>query len=632
MPKEMLTLYTKLFVDRGNGDENLIDLLSTPDLGIGDPEKVEVTNLQDGTRRYINGLKDVGDSLEFEFNYTTDGYEKLKEIEESKEIYIYKVVLPDELCFEFEAALSTKITGAAVGEQIKMTINLTPYSAIKVGQYGENGTSQVNEYSTFTFRGSESVTYNARNAEMLVMINNAPNSITELYVNDIPQQIPQISVEELLLGGGGDDAASLVSVLQVSEGDIIKVKGGFSLVGNSLFENIINISDIKLQSNLEDCSYMFMNCTSLIEAPIIPQTIKNCTAMFMGCANLTIIPQENIDLMNNPPEGLKYKQCYGMCPLVSESINVIWGGTVGNTYTTFTATESGTIYVQNGNFSLLDLGDFELVDIMLGTGVSEIYVNDIEQNLPSISINDVMYDDSDEGDAINYSSILQVNVGDTIKIKGQFGLYGTKVAINNVKLQNDLVDCNCMFADCTGLTEAPIIPPTVKNCSSMFYRTNIIEAPIIPPTVKHCAGMFNECENLTEAPVISEGVTNCYSMFANCTSLIEAPIIPSTVTDCRGMFTYCTSLVKTSVIPSSVTNCSYMFQGCESLKEAPIIPSTVTSCNCMFNGCENLTTLPSENIDLINNHSDELEHDRCYSGCGKINNPISYDEIPDDWK
>ena len=53
MPKEMLTLYTKLFVNRGNGDENLIDLLSTPDLGIGDPEKVEVTNLQDGTRRNI---------------------------------------------------------------------------------------------------------------------------------------------------------------------------------------------------------------------------------------------------------------------------------------------------------------------------------------------------------------------------------------------------------------------------------------------------------------------------------------------------------------------------------------------------------------------------------------------------
>ena len=263
MPKEILTLYTKLLVNRGDADENLIDLLSTPDLGVGDPEKVEVTNLQDGTRRYVNGLKDVGDSLEFEFNYTTDCYAKLKEIEESKEIYIYKVVLPDELCFEFEAALSVKIAGAAVGEQIKMTINLTPYSEIKVGQYGENNGKS---YTTFTFRGSESAgesaSYSARNTGTLVMVNNVPNSITELYVNDVPQELPQISAEEIMSGDGEDDFASLVSVLQVNEGDIIKVKGGFSLTGNYLLENVINISDITIQNDLEDCSYMFADFTT----------------------------------------------------------------------------------------------------------------------------------------------------------------------------------------------------------------------------------------------------------------------------------------------------------------------------------------------------------------------------------
>ena len=288
MPREILTLNTKLYVNRGNGDENLIDLLSTPDLGVGDAEKVEVTNLQDGTRRYINGIKDVGDSLEFEFNYTTDTYNILKEIEDSKEIYTYKVVLPGEnnvedgLCFSFKAALSVKVTGAAVGEQIKMTINLTPYSAISVGEYTEGGNepSQINEYSTFTFRGSESTTYDTRNAGMVVMVNNVPNSITELYVNDEPQQIPQISIEEMMLGEGGDDVASLLSILQVSEGDIIKVKGGFSLTGNSLFQNIINISDIKLQSDLENCSYMFGGCTTLIEAPIIPSSVKNCSYMY----------------------------------------------------------------------------------------------------------------------------------------------------------------------------------------------------------------------------------------------------------------------------------------------------------------------------------------------------------------
>lgn len=130
-PREILTLNTKLFMD----EEELKDLLSTPDLGIGDPEKIEVTNLADDTRRYINGLKDIGDSLEFEFNYVAgaeESYAKLAAAQDAKEVHNFKVELPDGLSFEFEAMASVKITGAAVGEQVKFTLNLTPYSAITV--------------------------------------------------------------------------------------------------------------------------------------------------------------------------------------------------------------------------------------------------------------------------------------------------------------------------------------------------------------------------------------------------------------------------------------------------------------------------------------------------------------------
>lgn len=130
-PREILTLNTKLYMD----EEELKDLLSTPDLGIGDPEKVEVTNLADDTRRYINGLKDIGDSLEFEFNYvagTEESYAKLAAAQDGKQVHNFKVELPDGLSFEFEAMASVKITGAAVGEQVKFTLNLTPYSAITV--------------------------------------------------------------------------------------------------------------------------------------------------------------------------------------------------------------------------------------------------------------------------------------------------------------------------------------------------------------------------------------------------------------------------------------------------------------------------------------------------------------------
>lgn len=129
--REILTLNTKLYMD----ETELKDLLSTPDLGIGDPEKVEVTTLADDTRRYINGLKDVGDSLEFEFNYVAgpeESYAKLQAVQDAKEVHKFKVELPDGLSFSFDAMASVKITGAAVGEQIKFTLNLTPYSAITV--------------------------------------------------------------------------------------------------------------------------------------------------------------------------------------------------------------------------------------------------------------------------------------------------------------------------------------------------------------------------------------------------------------------------------------------------------------------------------------------------------------------
>lgn len=129
--REILTLNTKLYME----SEELKDLLSTPDLGIGDPEKIEVTTLADDTRRYINGLKDVGDSLEFEFNYVAgeqESYAKLQAVQDAKEVKKFKVELPDGLSFSFDAMVAVKITGAAVGEQLKFTLNLTPYSAIEV--------------------------------------------------------------------------------------------------------------------------------------------------------------------------------------------------------------------------------------------------------------------------------------------------------------------------------------------------------------------------------------------------------------------------------------------------------------------------------------------------------------------
>lgn len=544
MPKEILTLYTKLLVNRGSADEELIDLLSTPDLGIGDPEKVEVTNLQDGTRRYVNGLKDVGDSLEFEFNYITDNYQVLKEIEESKQIYTYKVVLPDKLCFTFDAALSVKITGAAVGEQVKMTINLTPYSTIEVGPYEDNA-GQQGRYSTFTIGQSR-----ARSAGTLNLCGNRNQPIEELYINDVAQELPTGVTNET-------DDIPVITNYEVNPGDVVKIKGGFSL-----WETELPINNVVIQSDLTSCEKMFYGCTGLTEAPIIPTLVTNCKYMFAGCTNLAVIPQENINMMNNPPEGLICEDCYYSCPLVADSIPASWGGTKveepeevpeepTGEYTIFTIKSDCSMTISNGAAE---------------PAMTELYIDDVQQTLPESE------------------TVYSVREGQKVKIKGHFKLKNAN--ITGVTLQNNLTSCSSMFEGCANLTEAPIIPQSVVDCSMMFSGTAITKAPIIPNSVTNCSYMFNGCTNLTEAPVIPNGVKNCNSMFRDCVNLTEAPIIPS-----------------------SVTLCAYM-----------------------FSGCENMTTLPTENVYLMNFAGYIRAHGYCYSGCTNIVTPIKYNEIPAGWK
>ena len=159
---------------------------------------------------------------------------------------------------------------------------------------------------------------------MLVVLNNHNNSVQELYVENIPQDLPQVSVTQLLSGEISEEIeiTTLMAILPVSAGDTIKIKGGFSLMANMLFENMVSISNITIQSNLEDCSYMFAGCigltetpvipinavdcnnmftvTGITEAPVIPKNVKNCKDMFSGTAitKAPAIPEGVIDCTN----------------------------------------------------------------------------------------------------------------------------------------------------------------------------------------------------------------------------------------------------------------------------------------------------------------------------------------------
>lgn len=110
------------------------DLMEVPELG-GDPEKVEVTTLADGVKKYIPGVKDLGD-LAFKFLYDNSGpdsnYRILRSIQESGQSAEFKVEYPDGTGHVFTAYVNVKMDAAAVNGVLTFTASMSLQSEIDV--------------------------------------------------------------------------------------------------------------------------------------------------------------------------------------------------------------------------------------------------------------------------------------------------------------------------------------------------------------------------------------------------------------------------------------------------------------------------------------------------------------------
>ncbi|WIF95015.1 phage tail tube protein [Caminicella sporogenes] len=127
---------TKLFYKaKGDTDFTEIELLmEVPELG-GDPEKIDVTTLSDKVKKYIPGVKDLGD-LAFKFLYdnstVNSNYRVLKGLEENNTLATFKVQYPDGTAHEFDAYVSVKMDAAAVNAALTFTATFSLQSDITV--------------------------------------------------------------------------------------------------------------------------------------------------------------------------------------------------------------------------------------------------------------------------------------------------------------------------------------------------------------------------------------------------------------------------------------------------------------------------------------------------------------------
>ena len=132
--------------------------------------------------------------------------------------------------------------------------------------------------------------------------------------------------------------------------------------------------------------------------------------------------------------------------------------------------------------------------------------------------------------------------------------------------------CQEMFAGCTGLKRAPLLPATTLGTGCY-------------------ASMFGDCTSLTEAPALNakDLAESCYSgMFRSCTSLVTAPELPATnlAEGCyMNMFDNCRALASAPELKAQTlaTFCyAFMFRDCTSLKKITCTASNLSAENALL--------------------------------------------------
>lgn len=139
---EYSSISTKLFMDTANNStpawKELYGLYEVPEMG-SSPEKIEVTNLGDNSKRYVFGVQDFGD-MEFKFYYNTgdsdsgdvikNSYETLRTAEKAGTVKQFKIVYPDGSGHSFSGYVSVRRDSVAVNGAISFTMALAVTSEI----------------------------------------------------------------------------------------------------------------------------------------------------------------------------------------------------------------------------------------------------------------------------------------------------------------------------------------------------------------------------------------------------------------------------------------------------------------------------------------------------------------------
>ena len=153
----MSTIGTALMVKNNGVDEQVIPILTYPDLG-GDPELIDITTLQDKIRKNVPGVQDLG-SFGFTALYLPENFQRLEDLSGvEREYALYfggtgenESFVPTgaDGIFRFKGILNFYVSGNGVNEARNLSFSIAVTSEI-----------------TFEYAGASSITLNKSSVQL----------------------------------------------------------------------------------------------------------------------------------------------------------------------------------------------------------------------------------------------------------------------------------------------------------------------------------------------------------------------------------------------------------------------------------------------------------------------------------
>ena len=413
------------------------------------------------------------------------------------------------------------------------------------------------------------------------------------------------------------------------------------------FANGVKFADLNNEESftLNSAERLFKGCTSLVNAPKLPDTITSMNNTYEGCTALT-----NIEYVPSATTSMlgTFKNCTnleGYVRIPNETVTPDSNTFSGTTKSIIVETHSESI--SNYNFTQIAPANVTVVDIgpvyhwdytptplsdftyILGsnqTEITQLTTDYFYENWDSSSGTYVLvpaddstfdpqttvYIESNDVLLVRYiGSDTIVNVPDYYVINGvkyyskvisafQWnGISGTFIGNDSIEEVNFDKNVSIVgwgfneYCDCNDYFEGWMLK-TFKGCS------NLTTVSSIPSNVTSMYNTFEGCESLVSVPNIPDSVTVMHETFLNCTSLVDAPAIGNSVTTMYSAFKGCTSLADAPEIPDLVTNMEAAFANCTSLVNAPTIPDSVTSMRYTFYNCTSLVNGPTIPFNVYN--------------------------------